>query len=336
MTNRSYKSSGVDLSFSNNLTEKILSIMSDNNEFQDLGFFSSSLKIDSNISVSGSVDGVGTKSKIFKYFGNYSNLGHDIVNHCVNDILPSGAKPFMFLDYLAFSEIAEEKVLDVVRGISEACNSLGCILAGGETAQMPDIYKKGDIEVVGFILGIVEKEKIPKINDIKEGDIVVGIPSNGLHTNGYSLVREIFDFDKNEREMDITVPGTKNSLGEMLTRPHRNYYHSLWESLDKFKSIAHITGGGIGENVSRSIPDNVKIEIDSRSWETPKLFNYIKDRGGICLEEMFKVFNMGIGMIIIVEPRFQDIALSTDKDSKIIGKILNRSNNEEKVEIIGI
>ena len=328
MTNRS--------SFSNNLTEKILSIMSDNNEFQDLGFFSSSLNIDSNISVSGSVDGVGTKSKIFKYFGNYSNLGHDIVNHCVNDILPSGAKPFMFLDYLAFSEIAEEKVLDVVRGISEACNSLGCILAGGETAQMPDIYKKGDIEVVGFILGIVEKEKIPKINDIKEGDIVVGIPSNGLHTNGYSLVREIFDFDKNEREMDITVPGTKNSLGEMLTRPHRNYYHSLWESLDKFKSIAHITGGGIGENVSRSIPDNVKIEIDSRSWETPKLFNYIKDRGGICLEEMFKVFNMGIGMIISVEPKFQDIALSTDKDSKIIGKILNRSNNEEKVEIIGI
>ncbi len=336
MTNRSYKSSGVDLSFSNNLTEKILSIMSDNNEFQDLGFFSSSLKIDSNISVSGSVDGVGTKSKIFKYFGNYSNLGHDIVNHCVNDILPSGAKPFMFLDYLAFSEIAEEKVLDVVRGISEACNSLDCILAEGETAQMPDIYKKGDIEVVGFILGIVEKEKIPKINDIKEGDIVVGIPSNGLHTNGYSLVREIFDFDKNEREMDITVPGTKNSLGEMLTRPHRNYYYSLWESLDKFKSIAHITGGGIGENVSRSIPDNVKIEIDSRSWETPKLFNYIKDRGGICLEEMFKVFNMGIGMIIIVEPRFQDIALSTDKDSKIIGKILNRSNNEEKVKIIGI
>ena len=336
MKDKSYKSSGVDLNFSDNLTENILSIVGSNNELQDVGFFSSSLKINNNIAVSGSVDGVGTKSKIFKYFGNYSNLGHDIVNHCVNDILPSGAKPFMFLDYLAFSEIEEKKILDVVRGISEACRDLGCILAGGETAQMPDIYNKDDLEVVGFILGIVEKSKIPKINTIKEGDILIGIPSNGLHTNGYSLVRKIFNFESNNEEMNTIVPGTNNSLGEMLTRPHRNYYNLLWEYLDKFKSIAHITGGGIGENVSRSIPDNVKIEIDIKSWEIPKLFRYIKDRGSISLEEMFKVFNMGIGMVIIVDSKYIDIALNTDKDSKIIGKIFNRGNNEEKVNIIGI
>ncbi|MEC7880569.1 MAG: phosphoribosylformylglycinamidine cyclo-ligase [Chloroflexota bacterium] len=336
MVDKSYKSSGVDLAFSDNLTEKILSIVGKNNELKDLGFFSSSLKIDNSIAVSGSVDGVGTKSKIFKYFGNYSNLGHDIVNHCVNDILPSGAKPFMFLDYLAFSEIKEEKILDVVRGISEACKGLGCILAGGETAQMPDIYKKDDLEVVGFILGIVEKSKIPKINTIKEGDILIGIPSNGLHTNGYSLVRKIFNFESNSKEMDVIVPGTDYSLGEMLTKPHRNYYHLLWEYLGKFKSIAHITGGGIGENVSRSIPDNVKAKIDIKSWERPKLFEYIKDRGDISLEEMFKVFNMGIGMVIIADPKYVDIALNTDKNSKIIGKIFNRGNNEEKVNIIGI
>ena len=336
MVDESYKSSGVDLNFSENLTEKILSIVGKNNELKDLGFFSASLKINNSISISGSVDGVGTKSKIFKYYGDYSNLGYDIVNHCVNDILPSGAKPFMFLDYLAFSEIEEEKILDVVRGISEACKDMSCILAGGETAQMPDIYKKGDLEVVGFILGIVEKARVPKINTIKEGDVMIGLPSNGLHTNGYSLVRKIFNFESNGEEMNKIVPGTNNSLGEILTLPHKNYYHSIWEQLDRFKSIAHITGGGISENVSRSIPENLKSNIDIKSWDIPKIFCYIKDKGSLSLKEMFKVFNMGIGMVIIVDPKFTDIALKTDKDSKIIGKIFNRSNNEEKVNIIGI
>ena len=334
-SDKNYKSSGVDLSFSNNLTEKILSIVSKNNKSEDLGFFSSSLKIDNNVIVSGSVDGVGTKSKIFKFYGNYANLGYDIVNHCVNDILPSGAKPFMFLDYLAFSEIDEKNVLNVVKGISEACKEMDCILAGGETAQMPDIYKKDDLEVVGFILGIVDEKKIPKIKDINEGDLVIGIPSNGLHTNGYSMVRKIFDFENNIHEFNNIVPGTKYSFGELLTRPHRNYFNVIWGALENIKSIAHITGGGIKENASRSIPSNVAIEINVNSWKVPKLFNFIQRKGNIKIDEMYSIFNMGIGMILIVEPSLRDMALSIDVGSQVIGKIVNR-NNEEKVKLIGI
>ena len=245
MDKNKYKSAGVDLGFSDGLTHKILKIVNNNSKPDDLGFFSASTSINKNITVSSSVDGVGTKSRIFKFYGDYFNLGHDIVNHCINDILPSGAKPLIFLDYLAFSDIDEKNILRVVEGISDACIKVGCSLAGGETAQMGDIYKPGDLEVVGFILGIVDERKKPQKHNINPKDLILGIPSSGLHTNGYSLVRKIFNIDDDPAILEALVPGTESNLGDLLTVPHRSYFDLLWEHLDKIKSLSHITGGGI-------------------------------------------------------------------------------------------
>jgi phosphoribosylformylglycinamidine cyclo-ligase len=336
MDNKNYKSAGVDLSFSDKLTEKILKIVNNNSNPNDLGFFSASTTISEDITVSSSVDGVGTKSRIFKFYGDYFNLGHDIVNHCVNDILPSGAKPLIFLDYLAFSDIDEKHILRVVEGISDACSKVGCSLAGGETAQMGGIYKAGDLEVVGFILGIVDENKKPQKNNINPKDLILAIPSSGLHTNGYSLVRKIFDIDNDPKILDSFVPGTSSSLGDLLTVPHMNYFSLLWDYLDKIKSLSHITGGGIVGNVVRSIPTTVKAIINTDTWNVPPLFQYIQKKGNISDKEMFEVFNMGLGMLLIIDPQYKKLFIDTDQSINEVGQIEIRGENELSVILEGL
>ena len=335
MPNNHYKVAGARLNDANNLTSKILSIVKRDSNPKDLGFFSSSTTLSNKITVASSVDGVGTKSRIFKYFGDYSNLGHDIVNHCVNDILPSGAKPLIFLDYLAFSSVNEVDILRVVEGIAEACKYVGCSLVGGETAQMTDIYESGDLEIVGFMMGLIEEKKRPKLNTIRSGDLVVGIPSNGLHTNGYTLVRKIFNIEKNQDVLNSLVPGTRFSLGEMLTSPHKSYFHLLWDSLEHIKSIAHITGGGIPGNAGRSIPDDFKVVVNTKAWEIPNLFRFIKDFGKVTETEMYNVFNMGLGMLVIIDCSKKDLILDLNDEMKVVGHIEKRMPREAKVVLKG-
>lgn len=272
----------------------------------DIGLFGSlfELKDYKNPVLVGSVDGVGTKILIACQMDKHKGIGEDIVNHCVNDILTIGAKPLFFLDYIAFSEIEEKVIKEVITGIRKACKYNNLALVGGELAQMPDFYPKGVYDLVGFIIGVCEKKDIIDGRKIKEGDIILGLPSSGLHTNGYSLVRKIF------KKFDIKIDGLKRNLGDELLIPHKSYLKELFPYLKEIKGIAHITGGGFYENIKRILPKGISCIIYKKTWLVPKIFKIIQKYGNIPEEEMYKVFNMGIGIVLIV-----------DKNSKIIGKI---------------
>ncbi|MEO0097533.1 MAG: phosphoribosylformylglycinamidine cyclo-ligase [candidate division WOR-3 bacterium] len=272
----------------------------------DIGLFGSlfELKNYKNPVLVGSVDGVGTKILIACQMNKHKGIGEDIVNHCVNDILTIGAKPLFFLDYIAFSKIEERVIKEVIIGIRRACKYNNLALVGGELAQMPDFYPKDVYDLVGFIIGVCEKEDIIDGKKIKEGDIILGLPSSGLHTNGYSLVRKIF------KKFNIKIKGLKRKLGDELLIPHKSYLKEIFPYLKEIKGIAHITGGGFYENIKRILPKGLSCIIYKKTWEFPKIFKIIQKYGNIPEEEMYKVFNMGMGIVLIVE-----------KDSKIIGKI---------------
>ncbi|MEO0087515.1 MAG: phosphoribosylformylglycinamidine cyclo-ligase [candidate division WOR-3 bacterium] len=272
----------------------------------DIGLFGSlfELKGYKNPVLVASVDGVGTKILIACQMNKHKGIGEDIVNHCVNDILTIGAKPLFFLDYIAFSKIEEEVVKEVITGIKRACKYNNIALVGGELAQMPDFYPKGVYDLVGFIIGVCEKEEIIDGRKIEEEDIIVGLPSSGLHTNGYSLVRKIF------KKFNIKIKGLKRKLGDELLIPHKSYLNEIFPYLKEIKGIAHITGGGFYENIKRILPKGLSCIIYKKTWEVPKIFKIIQKYGNIPEEEMYKVFNMGMGIVLIVE-----------KDSKILGKI---------------
>jgi phosphoribosylformylglycinamidine cyclo-ligase len=246
-----------------------------------------------------SVDGVGTKLKIAIRLNKHDTIGQDLVNHCVNDIAVCGAEPLFFLDYMAFGKLDPEIAADIVKGFSIACRENGCALIGGETAEMPGVYQPGDYDLSGTIVGIVEKSKIIKGDRITSGDILIGIPSSGLHTNGYSLARKVL--------LDKYKPGEKvssldNTLGEELLSVHRSYLNlirMMKNNLD-VKGISHITGGGIIGNTKRILPAGLKLNIDWNSWEVPPIFRLIQDTGDISDDEMREVFNMGIGLIFVV------------------------------------
>ena len=255
-----------------------------------------------------SVDGVGTKLKIATSLGKHDTIGQDLVNHCVNDIAVCGAEPLFFLDYMAFGKLDPEVASEIVKGFSIACKNNGCALIGGETAEMPGLYQKGDYDLSGTIVGIVEKSKILKGDKITSGDVLIGIPSTGLHTNGYSLARKVLleKYDLNEK-----VPPLNKSLGEELLSVHRSYL-----SIIKFmktnldvKGISHVTGGGIIGNTKRILPEGLKLKIDWEKWEVPPIFKLIQETGEISDEEMREVFNMGVGLIFIVSKNDSQLAL---------------------------
>jgi phosphoribosylformylglycinamidine cyclo-ligase len=279
-----------------------------------------------------SVDGVGTKIKIAALLDKHDTVGIDIVNHCVNDILCCGAEPLFFLDYIAMGKLVPRKVEKIVSGLAQACRQAGCALVGGETAEMPGIYHGDDYDLAGFIIGVVEKKNILNGSKITEGDIIIGLPSSGLHTNGYSLVRRVFDIDNDPSALKVVYPELKRSLGEELLEPHRCYYPQLKPVLNSIKGLAHITGGGIPGNLPRILPDGFGAHINKNAWTIPPIFRLIQKKGNIEQAEMYGVFNMGIGMLVVCSPQKASKVSTTLPKSKIVGKIVKANKNRVLID----
>ncbi len=277
-----------------------------------------------------SVDGVGTKLKIASALGRHEGVGIDIVNHCVNDILTCGAEPLFFLDYIAMGKLKPEAVEAIARGLASACRDVGCALIGGETAEMPGLYAGEDYDLVGFIIGVVEKGKIIMGKTIAAGDAILGLPSSGLHTNGYSLARKIFG--ETAPALNKRYPELGQTLGEVLLEPHRCYYRQLKPLLPVIKGMAHITGGGLIDNVPRVLPEGLAAKFNSKSWAVPPIFQLIQERGNIDRNEMFHVFNMGIGMVIICSTGDVDHFTRALPEAKLIGEVIKQGEKRVIIE----
>jgi phosphoribosylformylglycinamidine cyclo-ligase len=247
-----------------------------------------------------SADGVGTKLRVAIEAERHGTVGHDLVNHCVNDILVQGATPLFFLDYFAAGVLVPEVVEAVVSGVAAGCRENGCSLVGGETAEMPGIYTPPDYDLAGFIVGCVEEDAILGADRVQEGDILVGLASNGLHTNGYSLARRIV-FERMGLGVADPFPGESATVADVLLRVHRSYLPVLRPTLGRLHAMAHITGGGLPGNVNRALPDTLDAVIDGASWEIPNLFRELERAGQVDRAEMYRTFNMGIGMVVVTD-----------------------------------
>ncbi len=281
-----------------------------------------------------SIDQVGTKTKIANAMGKWDTVGIDIVSHCVNDIFTCGAEPIFFLDYIGMGRIVPEKVEGIVKGLAKACRDAGCALIGGETGEMPGLYATPeDFDLVGFVIGAVEKDKIMMGKDIVAGDAVLGLPSSGLHTNGYSLARRIFGetpeaLKKYSKELGKTI-------GEALLEPHLCYYKLLKPRLPHIKGLAHITGGGLVGNVPRSLPSGLAARFDSSKWEVPPIFKLLQKRGKVDTAEMYHVYNMGIGMVIISSPQKVNTLKKALPEARVIGEVVKQVG-KDRVIIDGV
>jgi phosphoribosylformylglycinamidine cyclo-ligase len=280
-----------------------------------------------------SVDGVGTKLKIASLLNKHDTVGIDLVNHCVNDILTCGASPLFFLDYIAMGKLLPERVESIVSGMVQACKNTGCALVGGETAEMPGIYQGDDYDLVGFIVGAVEKANRLSGNSIAPGDILLGLPSSGLHTNGYSLVRKVFDIERDPSSLQVFHPELKRTLGEELLEPHRCYYSELKPVLPMVKGLAHITGGGFEGNIPRILPQGLAVQISKDAWQVPPIFKLIQERGKVKEAEVYQVFNMGIGIVIFCSPQQAVELTAALPETKKIGKVI-KSTDDKKITII--
>jgi phosphoribosylformylglycinamidine cyclo-ligase len=254
-----------------------------------------------------SADGVGTKLKVAIEAGRYDTVGHDLVNHCVNDILVQGASPLFFLDYVAFGALEPRAVEGVVAGVAAGCRENGCALLGGETAEMPGVYTPPDYDLAGFIVGYVDEDAILGPQRVREGDVIVGIESSGLHTNGFSLARRIVN-ERMKLSGHDRFPGENASVGDVMLSIHRSYLSVLRPVLSRVHAMAHITGGGIPGNLNRALPPSLDAIVDSATWHVPNLFQQLQLAGGVDRREMFRTFNMGVGMTVIVpEPSAADV-----------------------------
>jgi phosphoribosylformylglycinamidine cyclo-ligase len=267
-----------------------------------------------------SVDGVGTKIKLALAMEKHDTIGKDIVNHCIDDILTCGAQPLFFLDYIGIGKVEPSTLEAIVKGLADACREVGCALIGGEIGEMREVYQDDDYDLVGFIMGVVEKSKIIMGQDISEGDVVLGLPSSGLHTNGYTLARRILGDTK--EVLSVYYPTLGRTLGEVLLVPHRSYYSELKPVLPNLKGIAHITGGGIIGNISRILPKGLAIDIETKRWPIPPIFTMIRERGNVETREMFRVFNMGLGMILVCAPEKAGRLLKALPEASNIGKVV--------------
>jgi phosphoribosylformylglycinamidine cyclo-ligase len=251
-----------------------------------------------------SADGVGTKLAVARMAGDYSTVGRDLVNHCVNDILVQGALPLFFLDYVGAGALEPERLVELVRGVAEGCKQNACALLGGETAEMPGFYQPGDYELVGFIVGMVDRAQVLDGSRVAAGDVLVGLPAGGLHTNGYSLARRIL-FDQLRLGIDDRAPwDRRRRVGEALLAPHLSYLAPLGPLLrhPALHAMAHVTGGGLTDNLPRVLPAGTHAVVRAGSWEVPEVFYFLQREGGVASKEMFRVFNMGLGMVLIVDP----------------------------------
>ena len=306
-----YKASGVDIDAGNETVRRIRSLARSTftpGVLSDVGSFGALFKFDRErydepVLVS-SADGVGTKLKVAFMTGRHDTVGADLVNHCVNDILVQGAEPLFFLDYLATGRLAPEVAEQVIAGVARGCREHGCALVGGETAEMPGFYADGEYDIAGFIVGVVERANVIDGRTIVPGDVLLALPSAGLHTNGYSLARRVF-FEAAGWRADTFVPELGTTVGEALLAPHRSYLHVVRPMIERrvVKGLAHITGGGITENLPRILPEGCAADVDLQSWSVPPIFRLLQARGSIARDEMFRAFNMGVGLVIVCAPR---------------------------------
>ncbi len=307
----SYRSSGVSISEGDKFVNSIKPLVKktfNSSVISGLGNFGAFYKLNnkykSPVFVS-SIDGVGTKSKIASLLDRYDTVGEDLVNHCVNDIAVCGAVPLFFLDYYASGKLNAKYASKVIEGMARGCINNNCSLIGGETAEMPGVYSGKDFDLAGCITGIVEKRNILDRKNVKMGDLLIGLPSNGLHTNGYSLARKIFD---TKVKLNSKFSDKNLAIGDELLKVHRSYLKIIQLSLKKFKinSISHVTGGGIEGNTKRVIPQSRKLSIDWNAWAKPEIFKLIKAKGNVSTSDMAKTFNMGIGLVFIITPSIAD------------------------------
>jgi len=330
----SYKDAGVDIHLANRILKEIKPLIRDTSisgVIGEIGGFSGLFDLSGQhcnepVLVS-STDGVGTKLKIAFALNKHDTVGLDLVAMSVNDIITCGAKPLFFLDYISTGKISKQVVINIIEGIVEGCKIAGCALLGGETAEMPSLYKDGEYDLAGFVLGMVERSKIIDGRNISPGDVVIGISSSGLHSNGFSLVRKVLLKDKGY-SLEDRLPGCGKTLGEELLTPTRIYIRPVLHLLEKYEilGIAHITGGGLVENIPRILPEGISVRINKESWPKPSIFSLLQKEGEISEEEMFLVFNMGIGMVLIAHSVETAAILNTlkelDYQSYIIGEVI--------------
>ena len=308
-----YRSAGVDLDAAERAKEGLKALVDstrDENTLSAFGQFGGLYAVPSDVEspvLVSSADGVGTKLKVAFSAGRHDTVGQDLVNHCVDDILVQGARPLFFLDYLACGGMDESVVTEVVGGVATACKENGCALLGGETAEMPEFYAKGEYDLAGFIVGIVERDRILDGSRVRSGDVLIGLGSTGLHTNGYTLARRIV-FESMGLSIDDEFPESGRSVADVLLDIHRSYLPVLTDVLDagRVRGLAHITGGGIPGNLPRTLGSELGAVIDLASWEVPDVFRVLAEAGGVEREEMVRVFNMGVGMIAMVAPEDVD------------------------------
>src|SRR5689334_504649 len=302
-----YADAGVNIDAANRATEKIKELARSTFNGRTLseigsfgGMFDGAFPDLKQPVLVASADGVGTKLKIAFATGVHNTVGRDLVNHCVNDILVQGARPLFFLDYVATGKLSPEVVASVVEGVTDGCGENGCVLLGGETAEMPGFYKDGEYDIAGFIVGVVDREKIIDGKSIAAGDVLLALPSAGLHTNGYSLARKLF-FDVANYEPLKSIPELGTTVGNALLAPHLSYLRPLEGLLDRgvIKGLAHITGGGLTDNIPRILPEGTAVKIEQGSWDVLPIFEVLQRIGNVSEFEMYRTFNMGVGMVIV-------------------------------------
>ncbi|MFQ5924785.1 MAG: phosphoribosylformylglycinamidine cyclo-ligase [Dehalococcoidia bacterium] len=328
---QTYRSAGVDITVANRIVEAVgkeARATFRPEVLSDLGFFGALFELKGYLEpvLVSSVDGVGTKLKVACALSRHETIGIDLVHHCVNDILACGAEPLFFQDYIAMARLVPSIVESVVQGMAAACREVGCALIGGETAEMPDLYPQGEYDLVGFIVGAVERNRIIDGKGIESGDAIIGLPSSGLHTNGYSLVRRVFNIEPST--LNTFYPELGRSLGEELLEPHRCYYPLLKPLFALIKGVAHITGGGLVGNLPRILPQGLAAKIEKGSWEIHPIFSMIQKQGNIDEREMYRVFNMGIGMALVCSQNDSQELMKAIAEARLIGQVVGRKGRE--------
>lgn len=338
-----YKSAGVDIAAGDKATATIKKLVRSTfnpNVLREIGSFGSFYAADfagyrRPVLIS-SADGVGTKLKIAFMADKHDTVGEDLVNHCVNDIMVQGAKPLYFLDYFGTGKLKSGVMEQVITGLARGCKANKCALIGGETAEMPGFYQRGEYDLAGFIVGVVGKGEIIDGSRIKPGDVLIGLESSGLHTNGFSLVRKLL-FDRLKYRLSRRIPELGCTLAEELLRVHRSYFKVVSKLVNdvKVKGMAHITGGGISGNLVRILPRGCRADVDRASWQVPPLFTLIQRLGSVDTDEMFRTFNMGIGMIVVVGRKDVDNALRLLKRGRVPAYVLGEiSKGTKRVRLV--
>ena len=334
MTSEAYREAGVDLDWMDGLKERIKGfaatthgpeVLDSTGGFAGLYQFSGFKQA----VLVASTDGVGTKSKIATELGHFESIGQDLVTLNVNDILTKGARPLFFLDYVSFSEMDPQSLDALLRGVAWGCRETGCALIGGETAQMPQVYSPGDLDLAGFVVGAVERDRLLEPRNIQEGDYLLGFRSSGLHTNGFSLVRRVFNTDTDPAVLYRRFEGLGNQLGEELLVRHRSYYPLLEPVLGLISGLAHITGGGLPGKLPAILPDDLAAQLTPGSWPIPPIFQLVQQEGRLSDEEVYQVFNMGLGMVAACPEANVGAVRDRLGETMMVGRVIRRSGESQ-------